>query len=59
MFGKGDMGQLGQGLNQDELLPYFISKIPEKVSELACGEEHTTVLTKTGEVYSMGSNRSG
>jgi alpha-tubulin suppressor-like RCC1 family protein len=43
----------------DELQPFYISKIPEKVHEIACGEEHTLVLTRTGEVFAMGSNIRG
>jgi alpha-tubulin suppressor-like RCC1 family protein len=44
-------------MNKDETAPYFVSKIPDKVSEVACGEEHSIVLTRTGEVYSMGANQ--
>ena len=43
----------------DELSPYFVSKIPDKVQEVACGEEHTVVLTRAGEIYTMGSNSRG
>ena len=31
MCGKGDQGQLGNMSYQDELQPFFISKIPDKV----------------------------
>ena len=58
--GKGDSGQLGNLSYQDELHPYYAgSKIPDKVQEVACGEEHTIVVTKGGEVYTMGSNSQG
>ena len=40
-------------------MPFFINKIPDKVQEVACGEDHTIVLTKVGEVYSMGANGLG
>jgi len=43
----------------NELAPFFISKIPDKVQEVACGEEHTVVLTRNGEIYTMGSNSRG
>jgi alpha-tubulin suppressor-like RCC1 family protein len=44
----------------DEPAPYFVTKIPDKVVEVACGEDHTLALTKTtGEVYVMGSNQRG
>lgn len=36
-----------------------MSKIPDKVSEVACGEQHTVALTMKGEVYVMGSNTQG
>lgn len=41
------------------MTPYYINKIPEKVQEVACGEDHTIVLTRTGEIYTMGSNTRG
>jgi len=44
----------------DEATPYYVQKIPDKVLEVACGEDHTLVLTKQeGEVYVMGSNQRG
>jgi alpha-tubulin suppressor-like RCC1 family protein len=56
MCGKGDAGQVGNSSYQDEIQPYFISRIPDKVLEVACGEEHTIILTRSGEIFSMGSN---
>jgi alpha-tubulin suppressor-like RCC1 family protein len=44
---------------QDELSPFYISKIPDKVQEVACGENHTVVLTRSGEIYTMGNNTRG
>lgn len=41
------------------MTPYYVTRIPEKVSEAACGEEHTVVLTQNGEIYTMGSNARG
>ena len=43
----------------DELSPFYISKIPDKVQEVACGIDHTVVLTRSGEIYTMGSNSRG
>jgi alpha-tubulin suppressor-like RCC1 family protein len=44
----------------DETAPYFVTKIPDKVLDVACGEDHTLVLTKQqGEIYVMGSNQRG
>lgn len=31
MCGKGDCGQLGTGSFENELSPYYINKIPEKI----------------------------
>jgi E3 ubiquitin-protein ligase HERC4 len=54
--GRGQSGQLGHGSFADEPAPVYVSKIPDKVSEVACGEQHTVALTMKGEVYVMGSN---
>lgn len=59
MCGKGTHGQIGNLSYQDEMQPFFISKIPDKVQELACGEDHSVVLTRSGEIYTMGSNARG
>lgn len=60
MCGRGESGQLGNMSYGDEPAPYFVTKIPDKVVEVACGEDHTLALTKTaGEVYVMGSNQRG
>lgn len=57
--GRGDKGQLGIGTTNDELVPYYITRIPDKVVEAAAGVDHTLVLTQKGEIYAMGSNRKG
>ena len=41
------------------MTPYYVTRIPDKVSEVACGDEHTIVLTQNGEIYTMGSNSRG
>lgn len=57
MCGRGESGQLGNMSYGDEAAPYFVTKIPDKVVDVACGEDHTLALTKqSGEVYVMGSN---
>jgi alpha-tubulin suppressor-like RCC1 family protein len=46
MTGRGESGQLGNMSYTDEASPYYVQKIPDKVLEVACGEDHTLVLTK-------------
>lgn len=41
------------------MTPYYVSRIPDKVAEVACGVDHTIVLSQKGEVFAMGSNRKG
>ena len=59
MCGRGEQGQLGLGSTGDELTPYYVERVPDKVAEAACGEEHTIILTQKGEVFAFGSNRKG
>ena len=40
-------------------MPYYVERVPDKVAEAACGEEHTIILTQKGEVFAFGSNRKG
>lgn len=57
MCGRGESGQLGNNSYNDEAAPYFLQKVPDKVIQAACGEDHTLLLTKSsGEIYVMGSN---
>jgi len=56
MVGKSDHGQLGLGSTSNEIMPVYITHIPDKIAEAACGAEHTLVLTQKGEVYAMGAN---
>lgn len=37
----------------------YVSKIPDKVNQVACGEAHTLTLTLKGEIYVMGANTQG
>ena len=57
--GKNTHGQLGLGTFLNAYGPVQVSKITERVSQVACGEEHSLVLTGTGQVYSMGWNQTG
>ena len=59
MCGRNDRGQLGLGNFQDEVTPFYVSRIPDKVCEVACGEMHTIVLTTNGQCYTMGDNTQG
>ena len=59
MCGRGKQGQLGLGSYLDEHLPYYVTRIPDKVQEAACGLDHTIVLSRNGEIYTMGSNLRG
>lgn len=60
MCGRGESGQLGNLSYCDEPMPYFVTKIPDKISDVACGEDHTIALTRqSGEIYVMGSNQRG
>lgn len=59
LCGKGKHGQLGLGTYIDEFTPYYVTRIPEKIAQAACGEDHTVVLTRNGEIYTMGSNQRG
>lgn len=37
----------------------YVSKIPDKVNDVSCGENHTILLSVKGDVYVMGSNTQG
>ena len=54
MCGKNDKGQLGQGHCDNEYMPTYVSRIADKITELACGVGHTLALSQAGEVFSMG-----
>lgn len=41
------------------MTPYYVNRIPNKVTEVACGQEHSLVLTQKGEIYAMGANTKG
>ena len=43
--GRCQNGQLGLGSFADEYAPIYVSKIPDKVNQVACGNAHTITLT--------------
>jgi len=49
----------GIGTFSNEVTPKSVTQIQGKVVELSCGYLHTLVLTKDGEVYTMGDNKLG
>lgn len=57
--GKNNQGQLGLGTYINEFTPYYVTRIPDKIVEAACGDEHSVVLTQNGEIYTMGCNNRG
>jgi alpha-tubulin suppressor-like RCC1 family protein len=42
--GSGRFGQLGTGAFSDEFSPTCITKIPDKVVEVACGDDFSLIL---------------
>jgi secretion-regulating guanine nucleotide exchange factor len=56
-WGKGDHGQLGQGIFHSNSAPAQV-QIPvsddEKVIQIACGSEHGLVLTDSYKLYTFG-----
>eukprot|EP00871_Galdieria_phlegrea_P003117 jgi/Galph1/3806/GphlegSOOS_G2478.1 len=60
-WGWGEHGQLGQGSLVDSFVPKKVSFEHNEVSveQLACGDRHCLARTKTGEVYTWGSNEFG
>ncbi|XP_040122245.1 X-linked retinitis pigmentosa GTPase regulator isoform X2 [Oryx dammah] len=60
MFGSNNWGQLGLGSKATVNKPTCIKALkPEKVKLVACGRNHTLVLTGGGKVYATGGNNEG
>ena len=54
MFGSGELGQLGLGDEDNRTTPTRVARAVfdgEAVLMVACGQQHTTVLTEGGGVY--------
>ncbi|XP_059823883.1 RCC1 and BTB domain-containing protein 1-like isoform X2 [Hypanus sabinus] len=60
-WGLNNSYQLGNGTSGPASLPFLVSSMfsNKRVVKVACGSNHSMVLTTDGEVYSWGSNSSG
>ncbi|RVE72057.1 hypothetical protein OJAV_G00057880 [Oryzias javanicus] len=59
-FGSGQYGQLGHNSLVNELRPRLVAELwGSKVTKIACGRNHTLVLTDHMKVYSFGCNEQG
>lgn len=59
-WGRGKYGQLGHGSTQNETKPMVVRGLASQtVCQVACGGDHTLVLTDAGAVYSWGRGRWG
>eukprot|EP01025_Chloroclados_australasicus_P025419 TRINITY_DN2539_c0_g1_i1.p2 TRINITY_DN2539_c0_g1~~TRINITY_DN2539_c0_g1_i1.p2 ORF type:complete len:402 (-),score=54.71 TRINITY_DN2539_c0_g1_i1:677-1882(-) len=59
-WGWGDFGRLGHGNNEDSLIPRplpFFQGI--RIQQVCCGDSHTVIVTKEGELYTFGRNQNG
>lgn len=60
VFGQNSYGELGIGDLEERHVPTKLSYFDNiEISQVAAGNEHTAVLTKTGQVYTFGFNGSG
>lgn len=61
MFGQGNHGQLGHGSSCSECpTPKQVTCLGNiRVKYVACGESHTAVITKHGNLYTCGDGRHG
>ena len=53
LFGNNNDRQLGRSISDRFVGPVEVS-LPDPVKAVACGNQHTVVLTKKGEVYTCG-----
>ncbi|XP_028404345.1 probable E3 ubiquitin-protein ligase HERC4 [Dendronephthya gigantea] len=59
-WGKNDSGQLGLDNGTDQWLPVQIELVrSQRVKHIACGEDHTALLTEDGGVFTFGSGTNG
>ncbi|KAI4336482.1 hypothetical protein L6164_015004 [Bauhinia variegata] len=58
MFGERGVDKLNLGEMNKSTKPSLISELPYS-EEVACGGYHTCVLTRSGELYTWGSNENG
>ena len=53
MCGCGKEGQLGIGIAEQVYTP---TRVLSQVTQVACGEKHTLILTTSGSLLTCGSN---
>ncbi|KAH9128380.1 hypothetical protein AeMF1_001448 [Aphanomyces euteiches] len=59
-WGKGASGRLGHGDEHNVYLPRSLtSPLAVSIRQVACGEEHTLLLTTSGTILSFGNGRAG
>ncbi|CAL9697113.1 unnamed protein product [Knipowitschia caucasica] len=59
-FGSGRHGQLGHNSIRDELRPRLVAELwGTKVTQVACGRQHTLVMTEAQRLFSFGSGDHG
>jgi alpha-tubulin suppressor-like RCC1 family protein len=59
-WGDSEYGQLGQGDNSESIKPLPVKGLVGlRVTSLACGDFHTTVVTSSGDLYTWGDNSIG
>ncbi|XP_062513576.1 probable E3 ubiquitin-protein ligase HERC4 isoform X2 [Corticium candelabrum] len=59
-WGKNEFGQLGVGDKFSRSLPTLVTSLPRQhICYVACGEDHSAALTKSGAVFTFGSSGNG
>lgn len=58
-LGQNNLGQLGLGHRSYTEAQLIKIQFPHKISQVACGEAYTIVLTENNEIFSSGRNLSG
>ena len=58
-WGRGDMGQLGNGEQKDESHPFWCHTLAHGATGVSCGADFTLFLTQRGEYFACGNDRQG
>ncbi len=59
-FGRGKLGRLGHGDEDDQTKPKLIETLRDKtVVAVSCGEQHSIAITDFGDIYTWGRGREG
>jgi len=58
-WGGNQWGQLGNGTRMPSLIPVKVLGLPDEIISVGTGEDHTCVLTSSGDVKCWGSNYMG